>query len=80
MNEEFLVKLTYLCGIFVKLNALNLSLQGCNIRLLKSMEKILAFRKNLKLMGKKLLKTEARNVSPCCNNFLLPMKLISLEV
>jgi hypothetical protein len=43
VNEEFLVKLAYLCDIFEKLNALNLSLQGINMHPLKSMEKNLAF-------------------------------------
>jgi hypothetical protein len=43
VNEDFLVKLAYLCDIFEKLNALNLSLHGRNVHLLKSMEKMLAF-------------------------------------
>jgi hypothetical protein len=38
VNEDFLVKLAYLCDIFEKLNPLNLSLQ--------SMEKIVAFIKS----------------------------------
>jgi hypothetical protein len=43
VNEDFLAKLTYLCDIFEKLNALNLSLQRSNMHLSKSMENILAF-------------------------------------
>jgi hypothetical protein len=49
VNEDFVVNLAYLCGTFEKLNALNLSLQGRNMHLLKSMEKILAFIKKLEL-------------------------------
>ncbi|KAL4126654.1 hypothetical protein QTP88_010863 [Uroleucon formosanum] len=48
-NKEFLIKLVYLCDIFDKLNSLNTSLQGKNMHLLKSMEKISAFIKKLKL-------------------------------
>lgn len=54
VNEEFLIKLAYLCDIFDKLNALNLSLQGSNINFLKSMEKISAFIKKLKLWKRKI--------------------------
>ena len=46
VNEDFLVELAYLCDIFEKMNALNLSLQGSNMHLLKSIEKISAFIKN----------------------------------
>jgi len=44
-DGEFLIKLAYLCDIFEKLNALNISLQRKNIHLLKSMEKMSAFKK-----------------------------------
>jgi len=54
VNEEFLIKLAYLCDIFEELNALNLSLQGRNINLLKSIEKIPAFIKKLKLWKRKM--------------------------
>jgi zinc finger BED domain-containing protein 5/7/8/9 len=53
-NKEFLIKLAYLCDIFDKLNALNTSLQGKNMHLLKSMEKISAFIKKLKLWRRKM--------------------------
>jgi hypothetical protein len=48
VNEDFLVKLSYLCDIFEKLNTPNLSLQGSNMNLSKSMEKISAFIKKEK--------------------------------
>jgi hypothetical protein len=57
VNEDFLVKLAHLCDIFEKLNAMNLSLQGRNMHLLKSMENILAFITKTKAMedgGKRL--------------------------
>lgn len=53
-NKEFLIKLAYLCDIFDKLNELNTSLQGKNMHLLKSMEKISAFIKKLKLWRRKM--------------------------
>lgn len=53
-NKEFLIKLAYLCDIFDKLNSLNTSLQGKNMHLLKSMEKISAFIKKLKLWRRKM--------------------------
>ncbi|KAL4101100.1 hypothetical protein QTP88_012347 [Uroleucon formosanum] len=53
-NKKFLIKLAYLCDIFNKLNSLNTSLQGKNMHLLKSMEKISAFIKKLKLWRRKM--------------------------
>jgi hypothetical protein len=53
VNEDSLVELAYLCYIFGKLDALNLSLQGSSMQLLKSMEKILAIIKKTKAMEKK---------------------------
>jgi hypothetical protein len=50
----FLVKLRYLFDIFEKLNALNLSLQGSNMHPLKSLEKIFAFMKKVKLWKRKI--------------------------
>jgi hypothetical protein len=42
-DAEFLIRVAYLCDIFEKLNSLNVSLQGKNMHLLKSTEKISAF-------------------------------------
>jgi|SRR6218665_1343238 len=48
-NQELLIKLAYLCEIFEKLNALNLSLEESNKNLLNSTEKTSAFiKKELK--------------------------------
>jgi hypothetical protein len=52
VNEDFLVKLAYLCDIFEKPNALNPSLQRSNMHLLKS-EKMLASIKKTKGMENK---------------------------
>jgi hypothetical protein len=52
-NENFLVKLAYLCDIFEKLNALNTSLQENNTHILKSMSKMTAFIKKTQTMEKK---------------------------
>lgn len=38
-DQVFLIKLAYLCDVFDKLNALNISLQGKDMHLLKLMEK-----------------------------------------
>ncbi|XP_063813110.1 SCAN domain-containing protein 3-like [Pseudophryne corroboree] len=54
LDTVFLSKLAYLCDIFDKLNALNLSLQGNNTHILKLSEKVSAFRKKLFLWRRKL--------------------------
>lgn len=53
-DEIFLIKLGYLCDIFEKLNALNTSLQGNNTHILKSMDKMTAFIKKLKLWRRQM--------------------------
>ena len=45
VETNFFIKLAYLCLIFEMLNALNLSLLGRNMHILKRTEKISAFRK-----------------------------------
>jgi len=69
-NKEFLIKLAYSCGIFDKLNALNTSLQGINMHLLKSMEKILAFIKKLKLWRRKMNKGTSKDSFLTLQRFL----------
>ncbi|KAL4084160.1 hypothetical protein QTP88_027993 [Uroleucon formosanum] len=72
-NKEFLIKLAYLCDIFDKLNSLNTSLQGKNMHLLKSMEKISAFIKKLKLWRRKM--NEGTTASLLCRRFKCVTKL-----
>ena len=48
-ENEFLLKLAYLCDIFAKLNKLNLSIQGANKNMLDISDKITAFTKKLHL-------------------------------
>ena len=45
-ENEFLLKLAYLCDIFAKLNKLNLSMQGADRNMLDISDKITAFTKN----------------------------------
>jgi hypothetical protein len=52
-DADFLIKVAYLCDIFKKLNSINVSLQGKNVHLLKSKEKISAFVKERKRWRRK---------------------------
>jgi hypothetical protein len=65
VNEDFLVKLAYLCDIFEKLNVL----QGSNMHLLKSMEKILVFLKKLKLWKRKMNENGDKEYFPLLQQF-----------
>ncbi|GFV65278.1 zinc finger BED domain-containing protein 5 [Trichonephila clavipes] len=47
----FLMKLSYLVGVFEKLNLLNLQFQGSNIHMLDTSDKINAFCRKLELYG-----------------------------
>jgi hypothetical protein len=67
-DENFLIKLAYLCDIFEKLNALNTSLQGNNMNILKSMDKMTAFIKKLKLWRRRM-KIRAKILFPYCSSF-----------
>jgi len=69
-DGEFLIKLVYLCDIFGKLNALNISLQGKNLHFLKSMEKISAFIKKLKLWRRKVNEGKIKDSFPILQQFL----------
>ena len=53
-ETDFLLKLAYLCGIFEKLNNLNMSLQGNNMHIIKLLERIAAFKMKLQLWIKKM--------------------------
>jgi hypothetical protein len=79
VNGEFLVKLAYLCDIFEKLSALNLSLQG-EIVPFKVDGETFSFCKRLKLWKRETNEDGGKKCFPCCNNFLPPVELISLEV
>lgn len=46
-NEVILIKLSYLCDIFEKLNVLNVSLQGNETHILQLTEKITSFKRKL---------------------------------
>ena len=48
-GEVFLTQLAYLCDIFLKLNQLNISLQGKETHLLQLHDKITAFKRKLQL-------------------------------
>ena len=53
-ENEFLLKLAYLCDIFAKLNKLNLSMQGTDRNMLDISDKITAFTKSC-IYGRKIL-------------------------
>ena len=54
-ENEFLLKLAYLCDIFAKLNKLNLSMQGADRNMLDISDKITAFTKKSCIYGRKIL-------------------------
>jgi hypothetical protein len=66
-----LVKLAYLCDIFEKLNALNLSLQEGNMHILKLVEKISAFRKKLQLWRRKMNEDGGKDCFPLLQQFVI---------
>lgn len=70
VNEDFLLKLAYLCDIFEKLNALNLSLQGRYMHILKGIEKISAFIKKLKLWKVEMNENGGKECFPILQHFL----------
>lgn len=70
VETDFLIKLAYLCDIFEKLNALNLSLQGRNMHILKLTEKISAFRKKLQLWKLKINEDDLNDCFPLLHQFL----------
>ena len=60
-DEQFLLKLTYLCDLFGNLNGLNLQLQGRDKHLPDLTDKISAFIRKLEMWGKRL---DQGNTSP----------------
>jgi len=73
IDGDFIIKLTYLCDIFEKLNSLNTSLQGKETYILKLYDKIVDFIKKIDLRKRKL--TE-KNVF--LNDLELPMSSITI--
>jgi len=76
-NDVFKLKLAYLCDLFEKFNSLNLSLQGKNMHYLKSMEKILAFIKKLRLWKSKMSGCMQNDSFPVLKNLLLSSQDVS---
>lgn len=74
-NADFLVKMAYLCDIFEKLNSLNLTLQGKNMHILKSQERVAAFNKKLNLWRKKLNEDAISDCFPTLHTFLTENEL-----
>jgi hypothetical protein len=70
VTENLLVKLAYICDTLEKLNTLNLSQQGSNMYLLKSMEKILALITKLKLWKRKMNEYGGKKCFPLLQQFL----------
>ncbi|XP_060846219.1 zinc finger BED domain-containing protein 5-like [Rhopalosiphum padi] len=69
-DKNFLIKLAYLCDIFEKLNALNTSLQGNNTHILKSMDKMTAFIKKLKLWRRQMNEGTSKDSFSILQQFL----------
>ncbi|XP_075070632.1 protein FAM200A-like isoform X2 [Mixophyes fleayi] len=70
LDTDFLSKLAYLCDLFDKLNALNLSLQGSNTHILKLSDKVSAFRKKLLLWKRKLNEDRYNDCFPLLHQFV----------
>lgn len=69
-DKTFFIELAYLFDIFEKLNTFNLSLQGCNVHILKKTEKISAFRKKLQLWKIKINEDYISNCFPLLHQFV----------
>ncbi|XP_075455233.1 protein FAM200A-like [Ascaphus truei] len=71
VETEFLVQLAYLCDIFDKLNALNLSLQGGNMHILTLAGKISAFRKKLLMWRRNMNEDGGKDCFPFLQQFVI---------
>lgn len=69
-DQNFVLTLAYLCDIFDKLNALNLSLQGNETSVLELHDKIQAFRKKLLLWRNKMAEINLGECFPTVHSFL----------
>nr|CAH7767661.1 unnamed protein product [Callosobruchus chinensis] len=79
-DPDFLLKLAYLCDMFDKPNALNLSLQGNNMHILKLSEKIAAFRKKLQLWIRNINEDGCQDCFPELHKFSVSNKLVILKI
>ncbi|XP_075034451.1 zinc finger BED domain-containing protein 5-like [Mixophyes fleayi] len=70
LDTDLLCKLAYLCDLFDKVNALNLSLQGSNTHILRLSEKVSAFRKKLLLWKRKLNEDGYNDCFPLLHQFV----------
>ncbi len=70
-DPDFLLKLAYLCDIFEKLNALNVSLQGRNIHILKLEERISAFKKKLQIWKRKMNDNGGKDCFPVLQQYMV---------
>ncbi|KAL4085309.1 hypothetical protein QTP88_027168 [Uroleucon formosanum] len=78
-NEVFLIKLSYLCDIFEKLNVLNVSLQGNETLILQLTEKITSFKRKLVLWKNKMDEGALNNCFPTLYMFLHENNLNMIE-
>ena len=62
VDDDFVLKLAYLCDIFEQLNSLNMPLQSIETHVLQLSEKVSTFKRKLLLWKKKL---EDKDVSYC---------------
>lgn len=63
IDSDFVIKFTYLCDIFEKLNLFNISLQSKETHILKLYNKVVVFIKKVDLRQKKL--TEGNEKTTC---------------
>lgn len=78
-NEVFLIKLSYLCDIFEKLNVLNVSLQGNETHILQLTEKITSFKRKLVLWKNKMDEGALNDCFPTLYMFLHENNLNLIE-
>lgn len=78
-DEIWLGKLAYLADIFILLDELNLSLQGRDSNILRSHDKIAAFKKKLKLW-KARIDNRVLDMFPTLNDYISSNSQINVEM
>lgn len=72
VETDFLVKLAYLCDIFEKLNALNLSLQGGNMHHFEIGREVFSFqKKKIQLWRRKMNEDGGKDCFPLLQQFVI---------
>ena len=79
-QTDFLLKFSYLCDIFEKLNKLNVSMQGNDANVLELSDKIEAFLRKISLWRVGVSNNSGHEYFPFLNRMLADLPIISLPL